>query len=247
MNLLKIIKFDLSNDFKNMSFIFAYLITPIILLAGISFLTQSYYDSSLFSSIDYYGITMSVFLCSMMCDLSLNSFTVDTVKPVNIRVIYSPTKKTNIFLSKILSGFIYGIIMLLIFTLFEHFILNVNLGGANVFFVLAINIAFIFFSCTLGCLLGCVIHNGNIASKTSSFLFSIFAALGGVFFPVYEFGKTFSKFSHLSPETPVIKCIFSIIYDNDLSSFLGVISFLIIASIILIILCKITFKPEEYI
>ncbi|RHW63975.1 ABC transporter permease, partial [Clostridium botulinum] len=45
----------------------------------------------------------------------------------------------------------------------------------------------------------------------------------------------------------ISECIFKIIYDKDFSMFVPTIAICISSSLIFIILCQITFKPEEYI
>ncbi|WP_455808727.1 hypothetical protein [Clostridium butyricum] len=65
--------------------------------------------------------------------------------------------------------------------------------------------------------------------------------------PLGHFGKSLNIISSLSPVKIVSKCAFAIIYDSDFSMIIPTSTLLIILSIILIILCQITFKPEEYI
>ena len=247
MNLFKVIKFDLTNSLKNPSFLIAYIFFPSMILPGLGYLTKDNYGAYKFSSIDFYGITMGIFLCLFISQLVSNSFTDELIKAVNIRVIYSPTYKAYIYLSKIISAFAFGSILFSIFALFESYILKVNFGGNKSPYVFFIMILFLFFMCTLGAFICCIIPNGDAANKVITLICFLFAGLGGAFMPLGHFGKSLNIISSLSPVKIVSKCAFAIIYDSDFSMIIPTSTLLIILSIILIILCQITFKPEEYI
>lgn len=247
MNLFKIAKFDLINNLKNIVFVIAYILFPSILLTGLSFLTKNKYGSLSFSSYDFYGITMCIFLCLFISQLLSNSFTDESIKYVNMRVIYSPTSKTSIFLSKTISSFIFGTILFSIFVLFESLILKVNFGGVYSIYIFILILVFLFFMCCVGTFICCLIPNGDLANKIITLICVLYAGFGGVFIPLGHFGKIVQFISYLSPVRLVWKCCFEIIYDKNFSLFVPGIVSLSIISIILLLLCKIIFRPEEYI
>lgn len=246
MNLLKIMKVDFLNTVSNLSLVFSNTIFPLVLIGIMGFISRSSYGNT-FTSYDYYGVTMLIFTVSYMGTITANTFMEKRIKKANVRLIYSPTHTSCIFLSKIFSSFIFGLITFTALMIFEQKVLNINLGGSNFIYVYAVIICFAFFMCCFGAFMCCIFKSEEAANKFQAPIFMIMPIFGGLFFPLKSLGKTVNEISCISPWKWVNECIIKIIYDSDLSYFVPVVSTFIIGSIVLIILCKITFKEEAYI
>lgn len=246
MNLLKIMKVDFLNTASNLSLVFINTLFPLALIGILGFISRSSYGNA-FTSYDYYGVTMLIFTVSYMGTITANTFMEKRIKKANVRLIYSPTHTSCIFLSKIFSSFIFGLITFTALMMVEQGVLNINLGGKNFIYVYIVVICFVFFMCCFGAFMCCVFKSEEAANKIQSPILMILPILGGLFFPLKSLGRTVNEISCISPWKWVNESIIKIIYDKDLSFFVPVVSAFIAGSIVLIILCRITFKEEAYI
>lgn len=246
MNLFKISKLDFMNTVKNPILFFYNAIFPLVSIGIMGFITKGSYGSKV-TSYDYYGVTMMLYTVVSIGLTTANTFMEKNIKKGNVRLIYSPTHTSCIFLSKILSTFVMGSIFYSILLILEQKVLNINLGGSNFIYVLVIIIAFTLLMCSFGALMCCIFRSEEAANKFQSPLTLLMAVFGGLFFPVDSLGKTVVKISYLSPFKWINECILRIIYSSDFSLFIPVLFSMIIGSAILMILCKITFRPEAYV
>ncbi|MBY6756706.1 ABC transporter permease [Clostridium botulinum] len=247
MNLLKVIKIDIINILKNPILVLYNTIYPLVLIGLFGFIANGNYGGEGVTSYDYYGITMIIFTVLYIALTASNTFMEKKVKKGNVRLIYSPTSKTIIFLSKIFSTFIFASVLFTIILIIEKYILGINLGGENFIYIIALLISFNLLMCSFGASMCCMFKSEEATNKFLSPINMLLALLGGLFFPVDSLGKTVEKLSYISPVKWISECIFKIIYDKDFSMFVPTIAICIGSSLIFIILCQITFKPEEYI
>ncbi|ENK1243531.1 ABC transporter permease [Clostridium botulinum] len=246
MNLLKVTKIDIMNILKNPILVLYNTVYPLLLIGLFGFISNGNYGGEGVTSYDYYGVTMMIFTVLLITLTAANTFMEKKVKEGNIRLIYSPTYKSEIFLSKILSTFIFATVLFNMILIIENNVLRINLGGENFIYVLILLILFNFLMCSFGAAMCCIFKSEEATNKFLSPISMLLALLGGLFFPVDSLGKTVEKLSYISPVKWISECIFKIIYDKDFSMFVPTIAICIGSSLIFIIFCKITFKPEEY-
>ncbi|AUN03119.1 ABC transporter permease [Clostridium botulinum] len=247
MNLLKVIRIDIINILKNPILVLYNTIYPLMLIGLFGFIANGNYGGEGITSYDYYGVTMIIFTVLFIALTASNTFMEKKVKKGKVRLIYSPTSKTVIFLYKILSTFIFATVLFTMILVIEKDILGINLGGKNFIYVLSLLIAFNLLMCSFGAVMCCIFKSEEATNKFLSPVSMLLALLGELFFPVDSLGKTVQKLSYISPVKWINECIFKIIYDKDFSMFVPTIVICIGSSLIFMILCQITFKPEEYI
>ncbi|EJO5347635.1 ABC transporter permease [Clostridium botulinum] len=247
MNLLKVIKIDIINILKNPILVLYNTIYPLLLIGLFGFIANGNYGGEGVTAYDYYGVTMIIFTVLFIALTAANTFMEKKVKKGNVRLIYSPTSKTVIFLSKILSTFIFATVLFTMILIIEKNILGINLGGENFIYVLVLLISSTLLMCSFGASMCCIFKSEEATNKFLSPVSMLLALLGGLFFPVDSLGKTVEKISYISPVKWISECIFKIIYDRDFSMFVPTIAICIGGSLIFIILCQIIFKPEEHI
>lgn len=242
--LFLIVKEDLINLIKNPMWIFYATLFPILLVVTLGFLTNESY-SSVVSSFDYYGITLIIYSALMSGLTSSNAFLEEKIKKPNMRIIYAPCRDSYIYISKIVATFIFEFIFHLIDMAILVLIFNIHLD--SIFHLIIILALVELFSVTLGIMMCCIFKTEMTANQILSIVINLLAILGGLVFSLDGYGKVVRAISLCSPFKYITKNIFQIIYDNDFSLFLPVILILVIGTMIMLGICKLTFKKEDYI
>ncbi|MCS4482500.1 ABC transporter permease [Clostridium botulinum] len=80
-------------------------------------------------------------------------------------MIYSPTSKTIIFLSKIFSTFIFASVFFTIILIIVKYILGINLGGENFIYIIALLISFNLLMCSFGASMCCIFKSEEATNK----------------------------------------------------------------------------------
>lgn len=247
MNFIKIVKFDFMNIIRNPMLLIVNTIFPLILIGIIGFVTKNGYAAGNISSYDYYGVTMMIFEALMVAMTATNTFMEEHVKKGNVRIMYAPVSKIEIYMSKLISTYILATISYTIILFLGQYVLNINFGGKNIFYVaLLINILALF-GCSIGTMFCCIMKSEEGANSTMNLAIMLFVFFGSLFFPAASLGKIMDKLSYISPVKWITECAFKIIYDKDFSTYFPTIMIMLFGSIICMIICQITFKPEEYI
>ncbi|GGP16937.1 transport permease protein [Oceanobacillus neutriphilus] len=198
------------------------------------------------SSYDYYGVSMVILSALLIIMTATNAFMEGRVKQANIRMIYAPIPKFEIYLSKIISTYILGTLAFSSILIIGQYFFYINYGGTNLpYILLIVNMLVLFGSC-FGTMMCCLLGDEEKASSISQLPVLLFSAFGGIFFSVYGLGKMVAAISCLSPVRWIMECAFRIIYDNDFALLLPVTFSLLGASIVCIVICQLTFKPEEF-
>ena len=114
---IKILRQDLSNIFHNPTLI-----------------TKSGFGDTPVNSFDYYGINMMIFSVGMIAITATNAFMEERIKKGNFRIAYAPIRKSELYLSKILSSYLICAICYDILVPLCQYILHLNMGGENIFY-----------------------------------------------------------------------------------------------------------------
>lgn len=246
MLFLKIVKFDFGNIVRNPTLLISNTVMPLVLVGLMGFVTQSFFGSGITSSYDYYGVSMITLSALLIIMTATNAFMEERLKQANIRLIYAPIEKAEIYLSKILSTYILGTLSFSVIIIMGQYLFQINYGGGNLPYILVlVNMLVLFGSC-FGTMMCCVLGDEEKASSISQLPILLFSVFGGIFFSVYGLGRIVATLSNLSPVKWIVECAFRIIYDNDFALFLPVILSLIFASMVCVVICQLTFKPEDF-
>lgn len=247
MNFIRILKFDLMNIWRNPTLVFANTVFPLILIALMGFVTKSKFGDHIASSYDYYGMNMIIFTAALIAMTATNTFMEEKVKKGNARIVYAPVSKNSIYLSKLISTYIFGMITYSVILVVAQILFHLHVGRENLIYIILLINVFLFFGCCFGTMFCCMFKNEEKANSIMQIPMAFFVFFGGVFFGIHRLGSTVNIMSNLSPVKWVSECAFRIIYDHDFRILLPVVSSLILASCICILVCKILFKPEEYV
>lgn len=247
MNFIKIVKFDLMNILRNPMLLFMNTLFPLLMIGIMGLVTAGSFGAGDVSSFDYNGVAMMIFTALLISGTATNTFMEEKVKRGNARIVYAPIPKAVIYLSKLVSTYILGVISYSIILIVGQFLFQINFGGGNIGYIILLINLFALFGASLGIMCCCLLKSEEGANAVIPLIVLFFVFFGGVFFPVASLGKVVEHISVLSPVRWVSECAFQIIYEQNFTLFLPVTAFIIIASLVFIMICQITFKPEEYV
>lgn len=247
MSFFKIVKFDLKNLFKTPMLVIVNIVEPLALYVILGVIMKNKFSSNTMSSFDFYAVTTLIISATMIVMTTSNIFLDEKVKRGNKRVIYAPISKAEVYLSKLVSSFIFAIILFDILAFIEQYVFKCNFGGKNIIFIIILIDALTFFACSLSTAGCCVLKNEDKANSVIPLITSVFLLFSGIFVPLGQVGKIMKVLSALSPVRYVTECSMQIIYDNNFNLFGMTIIMMIVLSIICIFICQLTFKIEEYV
>ncbi|MBU3073101.1 ABC transporter permease [Clostridium estertheticum] len=247
MNFIKMVKFDFMNIIRNPMLLIVNTIFPLILIGVMGFVMSNVWGKGSMSIYDYYGIKMMILTALFIAMTATNTFMEEKVKSGNSRIIYAPVSKTSIYLSKLISTYILGTISYSVLILIGQYLLHINFGGNNIIYIMVLINILALLGCSLGTMFCCLFKSEEGANSIMQIPLTLFIFFGGIIFGVHRLGNVVAEISNLSPIKWVNECAIRIIYNNDFSIYLPVLAFLLIASMVCIIICQITFKPEEYV
>ncbi len=247
MNFFKIVKQDFINILHNPALIISNTALPLILTGVLGFVTKSNFGTQLISSYDYYGVNMLILTVALVAITASNAFMEEKVIRGNVRITYAPVSKTEIYLSKVISAYLFVTICYGVLVPFCQYVLGLDMGGHRfIWFVLLLNILS-FFECCFGIMFCSIFHSEEQANSIMQIPIFLSIFLGGVLFHVNRFGIVFNYISNFSPIKWIAICSYQIIYDADFHLLLAVISGLITLSLFCLFVCQLLFNPEEYV
>lgn len=247
MNFIRIVKFDFINIIRTPMLLIFNTIFPLILFGGIGFVSNSNFGGGIISSYDFYGVGTMIFIAIFISLTATNTFMEKKVLKGNVRLVYAPVSKMEIYLSKLISTYIFGTISYSIISLIEQYIFNVNFGGNNILYIIFLISLLALFGCALGTMFCCIFKREEGATAITTLITLVFIFFGNIFSLVGHLSEMLQNVACLSPVKWVTECALRIIYNNDFSIYKITIGILLGASVICIIVCQIIFKPEEYV
>lgn len=244
--MIKIIKLDLKNLLRNPTLVFSISLLPIILILVMGTVTRSKFGSSSVTSFDFYGLSMLIFSIALIAMVASNTFLEERVIKGNKRIIYAPVSNMSIYISKIVSTFILGAISYSLMLLVGQVVFKLNYGGIRIWYILILMLVLAFFSCSLGIMACCIFKSEEKANAFLQIPIAIFLFFSGVFFGIHRAGSVIKAISNISPIKWVYECCVKVIYDNDFSTFFPTVLILLVLSGILILICGLAFKSEDF-
>lgn len=243
----RLIKQDFRNLITTPVIVIVCVVYPWLLVGMFGFIFSSLYGGEGVTSYDYYGVTMMMYLIISSVTVTPNTFMENKLRQGNIRIAYAPVSKVLIYMSKIISSYLFmGISFSIHMMIMNHFKI-VNFGRDNFSYILALFMAFLLFTVTLGGAVCVILKTEELTNMVLSNISSIFAVFSGIFFPVESLGKVISDLSNLSPIKWILNSSFRIIYDNNFDNYRVIILGLILLSIASLIIMHKNYKPEDYI
>lgn len=247
MILWTLIKQDFRNLITTPVVITVCTVYPWFLIGLFGFIFSSLYGSEGITAYDYYGVTMMIYMITISLTITPNTFMEKRLRQGNIRIAYAPISKVTIYMSKIISSYLFmGISFSINMALMNCFKM-VNFGGENFIYVLGLMMTFLFFSVTIGGAACVIIKNEELTNTILSNFANVLAFVSGMFFPVDNLGKTVSSIANLSPIKWILDLSFRVIYDNNFQHYNLIVMGLLLLSLAALVVMHFNYKPEDYI
>jgi len=247
MILWKLIKQDFKNLITTPVVVMACVVYPWLLVGLFGFIFSSLYGGEGVSSYDYYGVTMMIYIIIASITITPNTFMEKKLRQGNIRIAYAPVSKISIYMSKILSSYLFMVVTVSINMTLMNYFKIANLGGDNFIYVLVLFMAFLLFTVTIGGAVCVILKTEELTNMILSNVASVLALVSGMFFPVDSLGKVVSNLANLSPIKWILDSTFSVIYDNNFQNYTIIIFSLILLSMVCLVVMHFNYKPEDYI
>lgn len=241
-NLYLISKEDFKNLCKNPMWLFYNVTFPFLLIAVLGLLSKDSYGGAV-SAFDYYGITLMIYTVISSGMTSANAFMEVTIRKPNMRIIYAPGNERVIYLSKILSSFLFCLLCHLGVAILTFAIFHIRVAAIPQLLLL-LSLTELF-SVGLGVMFCCIFKIEAMANQILSIVINIFAILGGLLFPMDGYGEVVQRLSYLSPAKWLSTTSFSMIYDHNFSGYYPTVLGLLLAIMVVFIICAKTFRKED--
>lgn len=247
MILWTLIKQDFRNLITTPVVVTVCTVYPWLLIGLFGFIFSSLYGSDGITAYDYYGVTMMIYLIISSLTITPNTFLEKKLRQGNVRIAYAPILKITIYMSKIISSYLFMGISFSINMALMNYLKIVNFGGENFIYVLGLFMAFLLLSVTIGGAACVIIKTEELTNTILSNVSSILAFISGMFFPVDNLGKTVSTIANLSPIKWILDLSFSVIYDNNFQHYNLIVVGLFLLSLAALTVMHFNYKPEDYI
>ncbi|MCL2137863.1 MAG: ABC transporter permease [Coriobacteriia bacterium] len=241
----RILAADLQNLFTNPMWLVTSTVYPAALILVLGFLASGSYGQAV-TSYDYYGVAMLLYLVFNVATFSANSFMEERIKSPNMRIVYSPIPAWFIHLSKVLATTVFCSVSYGLVAVVLHLTLGINYGGAGSWAFAALVFLSILFFSAFGVLVCCLLKSEGSANQLVSLLVTVFAVLGGLFFPVDGLGRAVAVASWASPAKWILVASLRIIYDGDLALLAPAAAILGTLTLACVLASSRIFRGEEY-
>ncbi|AWB43461.1 ABC transporter permease [Paenibacillus sp. CAA11] len=242
---IQIFKMDMKNMVRNPVLVSLNTVFNILLILIMGFLTSGAYAKAS-DAYNYYAVSLLIYAMLNGAMTATNAFMERDIKKPNLRIIHSPVGKFPIYFSKIAASSLFNYIchLLVLGTVIP--LLQLDIGGRNIGFILLLMAPIEFAACAFGIMLCCVFKSEEGASTLVSSALNILAFLGGTFFSWDGMGGAMAWISRLSPVKWLADAFFAIIFDANLSVVWPVLTGSVILSLLFVLGCMKLFKAEDY-
>lgn len=247
MKFLNLMKQDLRNLLTNPTALLFCTVYPVFLVILFGFLFSDLYKSGGVTSYDFYGVTMLFYLSTQAATITPITFMEERTKKTNIRIAYAPISRVSIYISKLITTFLFIESAFLLQISFLNITGLVNYGGDNFGIIVLLLTILLAFSVSLGGAVCSIIKSEDLSNKILGIIINTLAIFSGVFFPIAKLGQLAESISNLSPVKNIITTAFQIIYDNSFVTLANTLIITLISTIILIYIIHKKYKIENYI
>lgn len=186
-------------------------------------------------SMDYYAMAMTTMIALYGAMNASSLIRAERARNTSLRLTAAPIRKSEIFLGKILGCITINTLCLLAVIAFSHFVFKANWGN-HIGTVLLVLITEVILAVSFGLGISFIAKTGDSANMILMLVVQLASFFGGAYFKIENPTGILNFVSNLSPLTWANKGLTKIIYGNDLSAAIPVISLnLGIAAVFLVI------------
>lgn len=243
-NFIPIFLLGLKRRLRDFFILFYNLVFPLVLILLLGYLTSTTYTQD-FSSYTYYSLVLVPFFLFLSITTCAYNATEESLYRVSHRFAFSPTSRGSLVVGKILSSFMVlaaiSTLLIVLLNLFFSMHLGVKLWG-----IVLLYSSIVFMTASLGYFIGYTFKNNVAIRNYINLPISIFAFLGGSFFPVGSFNPYLRLLFKLSPLYWINRSVFLYLYDQQIALLLVVTCIVTTLGLIFLLLSPITFKREVF-
>ncbi|OPJ64139.1 ABC transporter permease [Clostridium oryzae] len=243
---LSLLAYGTKRRLKDFFIIFYNVVYPIGLTFILGYIATNYFkgDSSVTSNGYYTLVMIPYFIFSSIITMAYVAKDESFYK-TSYRFIAAPIGHEAIVFSKIISCTFVVWLCSIFDLLVSKLILNIYIGDSGLI-IITLFLMTAFMSSAIGIYLGIAFKNFDTLQGILNIPLSIFAILGGTFFPTGSLGKLVEKVSYVSPLTWINRGIIASVYDNSTSTIIfSIIIVGLIGAVFTFIAVK-AFKKEAF-
>lgn len=246
MNALTLIlRRDVLNLLRKHSFVFSALLFPLALVGLLGLLNEGLYGGVM-TGWDVCAVNIMMYMAVYSSMIATNSFMEKTLKPTNLRVLFTPVPLAVLYLGKIFAttifcgvGYLADVIVLSLS--------GVRLGPALGMGLAPLVLAVTFASTSVGVFLCCLVKDEPTANRLLSLVVNVAAVVGGVFFSMESLGRTAATVASFSPFTWIREAAFRYVWDGRAGGAATATVVAVLVAAAAILACRASFKSEDYI
>ncbi len=237
--------FDFKRRIKSGFTIGYSIIFPMVMILLLGYLLSGNFAEE-FTSYDYYSLVMIPFCCTMAMITAAYAGKEESYAKTAYRFLTAPISGGQIFGAKLLSCTITFSVSNMMVLLASKLIWRIQLGS-SLPLIAALLTTETFCICAAGLIIGLGMKNFVTVKNFLNLPISVFALIGGSFFPIGTLDPRLQFVFHLSPLTWINRSIFLSIYDNSNTTLYGTTIVLCLVGILFTIIGMKSFNKEEFI
>jgi ABC-2 type transport system permease protein len=243
--LMIIIRRDFLNLLHKGSFVFNATLFPLALVGLLGLLNEGFFGREM-TGWDVCAVNILVYMSAYSAMIATNSFMERTLRPTNLRVLFTPVPLPALYVGKILATTLFcggGYLVDTVVLSLCGMRLGPALGLGLAPLVLAVTLA----STSLGVFICCLVKDEPTANRILSLVVNLFAVVGGVFFSLESLGGTAARIASFSPFTWLREAAFRYVWDGRVLPMAVMALAALLVAALGMICCRPAFKPEDYV
>ncbi len=203
-----IVRRDVLNLVRKRSFLVSMSIFPLALVGLLGLLNEGFFGNGM-TGWDVCAVNILVYMGGYASMIATNSFMERTLRPTNLRVLFTPVPLAAVYVGKIVATTIFCGTAYLTDTIVLS-LCGVRLGPALGLGLAPLVLAVTLASTSLGVFLCCLVRDEPTANRILSLVVNVLAAVGGVFFSIESLGGAAATIAAVSPFTWLREAAFQI-------------------------------------
>lgn len=175
------------------------------------------------SSMNYYSIVITTMFCLFPAFSGAALFRFERARHTGDRLLIAPIQKWEILIGKFLGGLIPNLFLVYILIAFSIFVLGID-WGKHLELIAFLLFTEVFLGVSLGLAIGIMSKTESAANAIVMTFIQLASFFGGAYFKIDATSGLFDSITQLSPLTWINQCLQEVIYLNDLTSVIPVIS-----------------------
>lgn len=196
------------------------------------------------SSMDYYGMVMTTMIALYSAIYASTLLRSERTRNTALRLMAAPVSKGEIFLGKILGCLLINGLTLMAVMAFSHFVFKAD-WGTHIGMVIVILLSEVFLAVSFGLGISYIAKTPDASRMIIMIVLQLSAFFGGAYFKIDHAAGVLNFVINLSPLTWVNQAITKMIYMNDLSAAVPVISLNLGIAILFLGFSIVSFQRRE--